>query len=130
MEPWLAGGKVVSRASSTDSRYEAIVLHVDRARLLIPYETTQSKASTSPRKQLPANEVTFVVPGVSESSQAYYVTPVSLTAVATSRVAGGTSLSIPTASDGLVVVTEDPLITQAIRQKVARQAPEPAAPAT
>lgn len=124
MEPWLAGGKVVSRASSTDSRYEAIVLHVDRARLLIPYETTQNKAPTSPRKQMLAKEVTFVVPGVSESSQAYYVTPVSLTAVATSRVAGGTSLSIPAASDGLVVVTEDPLVTQAIRQKVARQAPQ------
>lgn len=124
MEPWLAGGKVVSRASSTDGRYDGIVLHVDRARLLIPFEAAGDKPATSARPPAPAKEITFIVPGVSESSQAYYITPVALTAAATSRVAGGTRFTIPAASDGLVVLTEDPQVIQAIRQKITRQAPQ------
>ncbi len=127
MEPWLAGGKVVCRVASTDGRYEGVVLYVDRARLLVPYAAQPAKQSSSVAAKSPtAKEITFLVPGVSESSQAYFVTPVSMRSLSSSlsmqRVAGGTRLTLPAAAGGLVVITEDPQAVQGLRQRIARQA--------
>jgi hypothetical protein len=126
MEPWLAGGKVVCRVASTDGRYESVVLHVDRARLLVPYAAQLAKQPTAAAAIPPAaKEITFLVPGVSESSQAYFVTPVSMRSLSSSlsmqRVAGGTRLTLPAATGGLVVITEDPQAVQGLRQRISRQ---------
>jgi hypothetical protein len=125
LEPWLAGGRVLSHVSSTDGRFGGIVLYVDRARLLMPYVAQSDRRSTaSIAKLLPAQDVTFLVPGVSESSQAYFVTPASMSSLSTSmqRVAGGTRVTLPFALGGLVVITEDPQVIQSLRQQVARRA--------
>jgi hypothetical protein len=120
MEPWLAGGKIVSSVTSTDGRVTASEMYVDRARLLIPVAKYQAGQGEPAAKGPPTKETTFVVPGVAESSHAYFITPVSMRSLASERIAGGTRISAPTSSDGLVVITEDPKVVQSLRQHIAR----------
>lgn len=123
IEPWLAGGKVVSKVTSSDGRFDSLVFYVDGARLLIPLPiNVESPQAGNRQKRGVGKDVTFLIPGVSESSQAYFVTPVSMTSLITERVAGGTRLTVPAPNAGLVVVTEDPLIVRALRQRIDRQA--------
>ena len=123
MEPWLAGGKVVGRVTSTNGALTAEVMYVDRARLLIPvaYQPVQKPISaTSAPPQ--SKEVTFLVPGVPESSQVYFLTSASMRSLSSQRVAGGTRLTLPSTGDGLVVITEDPQVIQGLRQRINRHA--------
>ena len=119
LEPWLAGGKLVSTEMSTDGTASASVLYVDRARLLIP-EKTQSGKQTPAAKQSGTKDITFLVPGVSESSQIYFLTPVSMRALSADRIAGGTRISVPPNDDGLILITEDLKVIQSLRQHIAR----------
>ena len=119
MEPWLAGGKVVSRVKSADGTYDSIVMYVDRTRLLMPLPAVAVPGTASKRST--AKDITFVVPGVSESSQGYLVTPVSISAISPQRVAGGTRVTIPASASSLVVLTEDPQVVKGFRQRIARQ---------
>ncbi len=123
IEPWLAGGKVVSKVSSSDGKYAGLVFYVDGARLMIPLAAgDENPPVIPPKSRLAGQEASFLIPGVPESSQAYFVTPVSMGSLATERVAGGTRLKVPTPDAGFVVITEDPLIVRALRQRIDRQA--------
>lgn len=126
--PWLAGGKIVSRAVSLDGRSEGIVLQVDRARLLIPFAKSvsgvdpPSKRNATPRR---AEEWTFLVPGISETSQMFLLTPVSLErleASAVQRVAGGTRIELASGEGAMALITEDPQVIQGLRARVAKGA--------
>jgi hypothetical protein len=119
LEPWLAGGKLVSSEMSTDGTTSASVLYVDRARLLIPEKASNSKERAL-AKSAAAKDVTFLVPGVSESSQIHFLTPVSMRALTAERIAGGTRISVPRNEDGLILITEDLKVIQSLRQHVAR----------
>ncbi len=120
MEPWLAGGKVVSYVTSTNNAVTAAVMHVDRARLLILQAEDAEKSALLTGNRPAAKELTFVVPGVSESSQTYFVTPISMRSLTSERIAGGTRISTPTGNDGFIVITEDPKVVQSLRQHIAR----------
>jgi hypothetical protein len=119
MEPWLAGGKVVSRVKSADGTYDSIVMYVDRSRLLLPVAAVAAPGAAPKRSA--SKDITFVVPGVSESSQGYLVTPVSMSAISPQRVAGGTRVTIPASASSLVVLTEDPQVVKGFRARIARQ---------
>lgn len=127
MEPWLAGGKAVGKLSSTGGEVTAEVLYFDRARLLIPFveQAKQPASVNTPAAPLP-KEVAFLVPGVPESSQAYYLTSASMRSLSSQRVAGGTRLSVPASGEGLVVITEDPQVVQGLRQRINRHAAQTA----
>ena len=121
LEPWLAGGKVASQLTSTAGDVSAAVMYVDRARLLIPLKSPGMPAADT--MNFPnATSTTFLVPGVSESSQVYFLTPVSLRSLSSDRVAGGTRIVLPTTDDVLVVITEDPQVVQSLRQHIIRHA--------
>ncbi len=123
IEPWLAGGKVVSKVSSSDGKYVGLVFYVDGARLVIPLAASEENSPIKSKKNRSfEHETSFLIPGVPEASQAYFVTPVSMGALATDRVAGGTRLKVPAPDVGLAVITEDPLIVRALRQRIDRQA--------
>jgi hypothetical protein len=119
MEAWLASGKVVSSVTSTNGELTAAVMHVDRARLLVPVSEQPPTPTATAGKPPAANEIGFLVPGISESSQVYFLTPVSMRTLSSERIAGGTTFSIPSA-DGLVVITEDPKVVQSLRQHIVR----------
>jgi hypothetical protein len=120
MEPWLAGGKVAAQVTSTTGDVTAAVMYVDRARLLVPLERTNAKPAN--QANLTSPTTTFIVPGVSESSQVYFLTPVSFRSLSSQRIAGGTRIEVPALDNAFLVITEDPQVVQSLRQHVVRHA--------
>lgn len=124
IEPWLAGGKLVGKLTSSDPTCSAVVLYVDRARLLMPLKSPSKGLNSTIIK---ANSVTptkvWTIPGVPESSQAYSLSPSLLRPLDTTRVAGGTRVSVESNDEHLVLMTEDPQVIINLRQRIARSAP-------
>jgi hypothetical protein len=113
MEPWLAGGKVIGRVKSADGAWTGVMLHVDRARLLIPI--ADKAASSNP------SETVFVVPGVPESSQVFELSPAALRTLPLRRVAGGTRVVMRPDDNAYLLMTEDPQVLQGLRHRIARE---------
>jgi hypothetical protein len=113
IEPWLAAGKVIGRISSADGAWTGVVLHVDRARLLIPVAEHALPQSN-------ATEAVFVVPGVPESCQVFELSPAALRTLPMQRVAGGVRLAMRPDDDSFILMTEDPQVIQSLRQSIAR----------
>jgi hypothetical protein len=122
IEPWLAGGKAVSQVTSLDSAEIGVLLHVDRARLLVPLPNERRQLDkVGAGKGRPApKEIVFVVPGVPETSQVFYFSPTTMRTLSSERIAGGTRMAMPAAGDGYIVMTEDPQVIQSLQQRVAR----------
>jgi hypothetical protein len=125
IEPWLAGGKVIGRVASADAAWNGVVLHVDRARLLVPWPASPH-ASTSgargPATPAAESELAFLVPGVPESTQVYALSPAGLRTLPAQRVAGGTRIVLPFAA--VALITEDNQVVQSIRRQVAAKGPQ------
>jgi hypothetical protein len=133
---WMAGGAAVGEASSADGAHAAVILSVDRARLLapvnrLPAKNEQARPSNDDQKRsfagvdgaTTSSGVSYTVPGIPDSNSAYQMTPASLRPVATRRVAGGTRLVLETADDSLVVITQDPQVIVGLRQRIAHDGP-------
>jgi hypothetical protein len=122
IEPWLAGGKAVSQVTSLDGAEIGVLLHVDKARLLVPLPNERAQLDkVGAGKGRPApKEIVFVVPGVPETSQVFYFSPTTMRTLSSDRIAGGTRMAIPVAGDGYVVMTEDGQVIQNLQQRVAR----------
>jgi hypothetical protein len=126
MEPWLASGKSVGRLASSDAAWSSMVLQADRARLLIPVcrpASLQTDVSSGFRSTWSGSSVSYVVPGIPESSQAFLLSPVALRTLAKHRVAGGMRLVVPTLESSFVLITEDPQVIQHLRQQIMREGP-------
>lgn len=113
LEPWLAAGSTVGQLNSVDATWNAVVMRVDSARLLVPSVATLSEKP-------PASETAFVVPGVAASCQVYDFSPVALKPLGLQRVAGGARFMLRPSADSLVLITEDLRVVQSMRQLVAR----------
>jgi hypothetical protein len=92
--------------------------------LLIPLATDVPASGSSPGSEFSttATEIAFVVPGVPESTRVFWLSPVAFRPLPAHRVAGGTRIVVPAAGDGWVLITEDPNVVQAYRQRIARDA--------
>ncbi len=122
IEPWLAGGKVVEQVPSSDGADTGVLLHVDRARLLIPLPSErgpQTKVKHDFGKPI-SNEVVFTVPGIPETSQMFYFSPAVMRTMDPQRIAGGTKITLPPTSGGYVLMTEDPQVIQSLQQRISR----------
>ena len=117
VSPWLTAGKPIGEATSTDASANAIVLQVERARLLIPTSWGSSAKDTGS-----SSSIVFVVPGIPESNEAFLLSGVSLEALPAKRVAGGMRIVFDRSERGLVLMTEDPAVITSFRQQVARGA--------
>jgi hypothetical protein len=122
LEPWLASGKISGRFSSADGAWSGIVLHLERAQLLLPVanSTPLALATGHGGKEVGGKEVIFVVPGVPDSCQVFVMTPVALKTLPTQRVAGGTRIVFQPEDDVYVLLTEDPKVVQSLRQHSTR----------
>ena len=125
IEPWLAAGKVLAGARSTRPQLTALVLQAERSYLLIPIAWSSNLHLVNP----PANRIpiSFVVPGVPESSDAYLLTLAGLQRLRHRRVTGGVRISLDTLpSDGFVLLTNDPQAFSQVARHLRRHAPRAA----
>jgi hypothetical protein len=110
VEPWLAAGRAASAARSSRPDITAMVLTVERSHLLVPVHWTVPEASGRPTPGTSSADqpITFLLPGVPESSDAYVLSVAGPRRLETRRVAGGLRLVLDNMpDDGFILLTED-----------------------
>ena len=122
LEPWLLAGKQVASARSSQPDLSALVMQAERSHLLVPVWWSQDwQAATHPRSPGP---VSFVVPGVAESSEAFLVTLGGVQRVRHKRVTGGIRISLDHLPfDGFLLLSDDRQAIAHVTQYVRRIAP-------
>jgi hypothetical protein len=122
--PWLTIGSRIGDATSTDGTAKGIVLQAERARLLVPlaWGTAPEPVASKTTSTVPLKTVAFIVPGVPESNNAYLLSPVGLQSLESKRVAGGMRVTVDRNASGWILMTEDPTVITAFRQRIARGA--------
>ena len=119
IEPWAAAGSFLTVAESSDPHVFGAVLQVDRARLLLPI-------GTAPHSQLAVGSaassgISFVVPGVPESTAVMELSPSGVRRLTHKRVTGGTRITLaPGERDSLIVMSEDASITGKLTKRLQR----------
>jgi hypothetical protein len=107
-------------------------MEVDRARLVVPMfnQTNGPDYAGEPGGDPPQNGIphpeapcSIVVPGVPSSNQVFQLSWSGLQNMTSSRVAGGTRIPLEPDDYGLVVITEDPQVIQALRTQSAQDGP-------
>jgi hypothetical protein len=126
VEPWLAAGRAATAARSSRADLTAMVLTAERSHLLVPVQWGRGRdregsgggvgafhARNASRggTQGGANNseaVSFLLPGVPESSDAYLLSVAGPRRLETRRVAGGLRLVLDhLPDDGFILLTED-----------------------
>jgi hypothetical protein len=119
LEPWLTLGSNSGQLESVGTSASATVLQVERTRLLV----VDADSSAAPRNSRPPAtpaSITFIVPGVPDSNQAYSLSETQLEPVAGKRVAGGLQISVDRGAIQYVLITEDTNVIANFRQRIAR----------
>jgi hypothetical protein len=125
IEPWLAAGTFVAIVPGSEPRLLAGVLQTERARLLVPLWSIPG-AQFAPG-QSAANSVSFVIPGVPESNNAYLLSPGELQPLKHKRVTGGTRVTLDEFGlTAMVLLTQDPLIANSLTRRAAQVGPRAA----
>jgi len=120
IETWAAAGSFVTPATSSDPAITATVLQTDRARLLLPLRFARGDQYVL--DEAPQGDVTFIVPGVPESNDAFELTAAGLRPLPRRRVTGGMSVTLrdPGAA-AMIVLTQDPLVIDSLTRAAAQQ---------
>lgn len=115
IQPWLAAGTLSSTAPGMNIDGEnpgvnVAILQTERTRLLVPLWSGKSGDQFVP-DQLAANDITFVVPGVSEATDAFEITTGGLTPISRQRKRGGLHLKIAEfGMHSLALLTVEPAV--------------------
>jgi hypothetical protein len=113
----IPGQKYLSSAISLNPEVNAAVLRTDRARLLLPIWT--SRGAQFVPGQSAGNSLSFIVPGVSESTDVYEITPGGLRPLRHSRVTGGIRVTLDEFSlSSMIVMTQDPLVINTLVRRL------------
>lgn len=116
IEPWLKVGELVTTVGGSEREVVGAVLRTDRARLLVPIWS--GKDAQFVPGQSAGNSVSFVVPGVPESDNAYQLGPGSLEPLRHKRVTGGVRVTLDEFGlTSLVLLTGEPLVLSSMRQR-------------
>ncbi len=118
INPWLAAGSLVATVDGSEPEVTGAVLRTDRARLLLPIWSGPG-AQFVPG-QSAGNRISFVVPGVPESNDAYEITPGGLKPLRRKRVTGGVRVTLEEFSlSSMVLLTQDPLVISSMSRRSA-----------
>ncbi len=111
LEPWLASGKLIASARSNDPQTTAAVLQVERSYLIVPmrWRAAEQSIETSRAEINRAGEsYSFVVPGIPESSEVYYLSLAGTDRLRHRRVTGGVRIFLDSHDlNGLILITDD-----------------------
>jgi S1-C subfamily serine protease len=120
LQPWTATGGFLTVASSNDPSVIGCVLQMERARLVLPLTiapNSQYVAGAASEKALG-----FTVPGASESSDAYELTPAGLRPLPHRRVTGGIRVALEDGTPCLIVLTQDPQVISSLSRRLNKTA--------
>ncbi|REJ70637.1 MAG: hypothetical protein DWQ31_00365 [Planctomycetota bacterium] len=127
VEPWAAGGQFVTTVQSSDPTVVAHVLQSDHTRLVVPVRIAPRAATPTSMAGAPqalatsSDRLRLVIPGVPAASKAYQLLTAGIEPLASARVAGGKSISLPRgAESSLIVFTSDPLVISRLKKQTTR----------
>lgn len=125
VDPWLSAGTFVTDLPSGAEELYGGVFRTDRARLVLAHWLAAG-SQMAPAGAAPG-DLRFIVPGVPESYNAYWLFPGAVRPLRHERVTSGVrvDLDAPQLSTA-VVLTQDPLVLNAITQKASEVAPRAA----
>lgn len=125
IEPWLAGGNFVTTVPASEASVVGGVLQAERARLLVPMWSAQGAQFVS--GQAAGNDLSFIVPGIPETSQAYVLAPGGLEPLRRKRDTGGVRVTIDEFGlTSLVLFTSEPLVVSNLSRRAAGVGPRAA----
>lgn len=123
-EPWISKGKVLAGARATVPDLSALVLQVERSHLLVPVHWSEPVRNLRPPV---AGPVSFVVPAVAESSEAYLLTSAGPRRLRRQRVTGGIRVTVDQLPhDAFLLLTDDQQAFSQVTAYLRRQAPRTA----
>jgi hypothetical protein len=125
LTPWLATGKVTGIGHSSEPGLSAMVFQAERSHLLIPIGWSRDFRSQQ-SFHVPGS-VSFVVPGVAESTDVYLLTLTGAKRLRHERTTGGLQVSVDSLPpDGLIMLSSDAQafsqVSQYLRQIAGRAA--------
>ena len=124
-EPWLAGGKSATVAHSNRNDLSGLVVKVERSHLIIPMRW--SDQALAPAGNANSQPITFKLPGVPESSDAYLLSIAGSQRLPAKRVTGGLQLTVDQLpDDAFLLVTEDGYAYSHIERYLRQHAPRAA----
>jgi hypothetical protein len=120
-EAWLADGRPLSSAESNIDGLSAAVLCTERSHLLVP--VYWSDGIDVRRVGFPRRAVSFIVPGVPDSSDAYLLSPASMERLDHKRVTGGLRISLEgLPPDAMLLLTDDAKVISRMSAHVRKNA--------
>jgi hypothetical protein len=124
-EPWLAGGKSATVAHSSRPDLSGLVVKVERSHLIVPMRW--SDQALAPGGKTTPQPITFKLPGVPESSDAYLLSIAGSQRLPAKRVTGGLQLTVDyLPDDAFLLVTEDGYAYSHIERYLRQHAPRAA----
>jgi hypothetical protein len=125
LAPWLATGKVMGVDRSSEPGLSAMVFQAERSHLLIPVSWARNFRSQQTFHTPGA--VTFIVPGVAETTDVYLLTLGGAKRLRPRRTTGGLEVSVDSLPlDGLIMLTSDPRAFSQVSQYIRSIAPRAA----
>jgi len=120
-KPWLSNGKILAGARSTVPDLTALVLQAERSYLLVPVHW--SDTFQGPGRRSSTGPVSFLVPGVAESSEAYLLTAAGPQRLRRKRVTGGIRVSVDQLPhDAFLLLTDDQQAFSQVTRYLSRHA--------
>ncbi len=117
IEPWLAAGSLVAAVPGNRKDVFAAVLETDRATLMLPIWL--GKDAQYAAGQSAGNRLSFVVPGVAESDDAFEVSPGTMRRLTHQRVTGGLRVTLDEFGlTSMVLITNDPLVISSLSNRL------------
>jgi hypothetical protein len=119
LTPWLEAGKVAGIAESSQPGLSAMVFQAERSHLLIPVAWSRNFQS---QHSFPVSgAVSYVVPSVGESTDAYLITLAGVKRLQHERTTGGLRVSAESLPpDGIIMLTSDPQAFSQVSQYLRR----------
>jgi hypothetical protein len=125
LAPWLATGKVMGVDRSSEPGLSAMVFQAERSHLLIPVSWARNFRSQQ-TFHVPGS-VTFIVPGVAETTDVYLLTLGGAKRLRPRRTTGGLEVTVDSMPlDGLIMLTSDPRAFSQVSQYLRSIAPRAA----
>ncbi len=124
-EPWLAGGKSVTVAQSSRPDLSGLVIKVERSHLIVPMRWSDNFPAPAERSK--PQPISFKLPGVPESSDAYLLSIAGSHRLPAKRVTGGLQITVDhMPDDAFLLVTEDGYAYSHIERYLRQHAPRAA----
>ncbi|MBL9124690.1 MAG: hypothetical protein JNG90_13725 [Planctomycetaceae bacterium] len=122
VEPWLASGQTAVGVSSTEAKATGAVIQAEQVRILLPV-WVEPKSQFVPGHSA-GYRLSFLVPGVPKSHEAYELTAAGLMRPKAHYAAGGMRVTLDEFDvTSLVALTQDPLIVSTLDRRL-RALPE------